>query len=761
MKHFIRRSLALVLSLSLLCFTACGAAPSSGAGTPGQPAPGQQLTGLEGETPLVQYDVQAAVEAGMVPPALLQGSCAEPVTYQQYKDLLENAVRAAASQSDFSLQVQPAGKTGEQQLTRQEGAVMLRQAALDGLGIASCNGATLNYSSEYCFQEETEQADFLDFDSLYFAVSHYDLIEDARLMETTPDGRVRPFDPFTRAEAICSAWRLTRSVTPEVSYVSMSSVEPLELTAEELAKAQEQPLPSAQKLPAWRGITLEQQHSSDFFTYGTKYFGEMQVFALADLGFNFARVPLNFYGLFEDESTMLVDQNKIENLDLLVRLGIKYGVHICFDFHSLPGYQSARYGAGQAEKTDDFWASPEKQDLAMEVFAFLAGHFKNVPSNALSFNPLNEPFAAESPVEEESAEYAQLARRIIQAVRAQDPDRFLLFDGIRLNAGAPSRVPVPELVGEGVAQAFHYYGEDDAGDFVTNALNDVAAYSPQSWPLPFVNGFLDQQKGPLTLRGEFPAGMKVRVNLSGICGFGRVQILADGAEIGAAEVLAHEVGKAGCTGVWDSADGGDYNLDVLGELAAPASELVIRFDPTANPPSLGDYWMLAARIVELTWPEKADAPIPFYSPQANLPEWREQKVTNIICAQYGIADTGSSVVLVDENGGYTNPAQEEFAFSIERIRSTVAAWAAFSQENQVGIMVQEFGVGPHMRGDLANAYLDDFLTVLDEYGIPWCMYGYWGNFGIFFDGQADATYQTYGPYQLNSEKLAVLQKHCT
>lgn len=759
MNHSIRRVLVLALSLSLVCLAACGAAPSAASGAPVQPGAGQ-LTGLGSEPELIQYDVKSAVDAGMVPSALLQGSCSEPITYGQYKELLEGAVRAAAPQSDFSVRALPSGKSGEQALTRQEGAVMLFEAARDGMGIASCNGASMNYSDEYCFQEETEQADFLDFDSLYFAASHYDLVEDARLMETTPDGRIRPFDPLTRAEAICSAWRLTRSVTPPVSYVSMGEVAPLELTAEELAKAEEQPLPTAQKLPEWRGITLEQQHSSDFFTYGAKYFGEMQVYALADLGFNFTRVPLNFYGLFQDEATMLVDENKIKNLDQLVRLGIQYGVHICFDFHSLPGYQSASYGAGQADKVDDFWNAPEKQDLAVEVFSFLAGHFKNVPSNALSFNPLNEPFAGEGPVENEGEVYAQLARRIIQAVRAQDPDRFLLLDGIRLNAGAPSRVPVPELVDEGVAQAFHYYGEDDAGDFVTNALDGVAAYSPQSWPLPFVNGFLDQAKGPLTIRGSFPAGMKLRVNLSGVCGFGSVQVLADGTPVAVADVLSHEAGTNGCTGVWDTADGGDYNLDVYGELASPASELVIRFDPTANPPSLGDYWMLAVRIVELTWPEKASSPVPFYSPQTSLPEWRQQKVTNIICAPYGLADTGASVVTVDENGLYQNPAQSEFAFSIDRIRSTVAAWAKFSQENQVGIMVQEFGVGPKMRGELANAYLDDFLTVLDEYGIPWCMYGYWGNYGIFFDSQPDATYLSYGPYQLNTEKLAVLQKHC-
>lgn len=59
------------------------------------------------------------------------------------------------------------------------------------------------------------------------------------------------------------------------------------------------------------------------------------------------------------------------------------------------------------------------------------------------------------------------------------------------------------------------------------------------------------------------------------------------------------------------------------------------------------------------------------------------------------------------------------------------------------------------------AYINDLLTVLKEYNIPWSMWGYWSGIGIFHSMRSDVDYEYYEPYFLDRQLLTLLQKYQT
>jgi endoglucanase len=100
------------------------------------------------------------------------------------------------------------------------------------------------------------------------------------------------------------------------------------------------PDPSARKLPRWRGFNLLEM----FQAAGSRPFREEDFAWIAELGFDFVRLPLDYRcWTYRGDWTKLKD-DVLRWLDHAVELGEKNGIHVQLNFHRAPGYTVAAAG---------------------------------------------------------------------------------------------------------------------------------------------------------------------------------------------------------------------------------------------------------------------------------------------------------------------------------------------------------------------------------------------------------------------------------
>lgn len=148
------------------------------------------------------------------------------------------------------------------------------------------------------------------------------------------------------------------------------------------------PVVSWQQLPDWKGYTIPMGLWLSHYGNSMAYEKE-NVEVLGDLGFNFVRVPLDSRTIFKGSDMSMVNPAYLETMDDLVEYCAEAGIHVCFDLHDMPGF----YTGGDDSKIT-LWDDEETQELFVAFWRFLAEYYKDVPSNLLSFNLLNEPHDA-------------------------------------------------------------------------------------------------------------------------------------------------------------------------------------------------------------------------------------------------------------------------------------------------------------------------------------------------------------------------------
>lgn len=157
---------------------------------------------------------------------------------------------------------------------------------------------------------------------------------------------------------------------------------------------------------------------------------------LAECGFNFVRLPVDYHFWIHDFDYFHPEQGALAVLDRYLEACRSRGIHLSLSLHRAPGYCIN----GNELERDNLWLDP----VAQEAFAFqwrlLAQRFLDVPAEALSFNLINEPpDVGQFDLTREN--HAAVIRRAVKAIRRVDPSRPLVIDG--LDGG---NLAVPELI---------------------------------------------------------------------------------------------------------------------------------------------------------------------------------------------------------------------------------------------------------------------------------------------------------------------------
>jgi len=217
-------------------------------------------------------------------------------------------------------------------------------------------------------------------------------------------------------------------------------------------------------LPRWKGFNL-----LDYFSPtpppnpGSNKTTEDDLKWMRDWGFDFVRIPMAYprYLSFDrtkditKEEIYKTDTKVLEEIDQLVYMANKHGMHVSLNLHRAPGYC---INAGFHEPYN-LWKDKEAQDAFSFHWGMWAGRYRNISSGKLSFDLLNEPayiedmndqFAQKGPVP--GATYRLVAEGAAKAIRAISPDRLIIADG---NGGGNS--VIPELIDLKMGQSCRGY----------------------------------------------------------------------------------------------------------------------------------------------------------------------------------------------------------------------------------------------------------------------------------------------------------------
>jgi endoglucanase len=217
-------------------------------------------------------------------------------------------------------------------------------------------------------------------------------------------------------------------------------------------------------LPRWKGFNL-----LDFFSPSVPGNSESNMTTeddfkwMADWGFDFVRLPVAYprYLSFDTSKDISVEEvyktnpKVLEEIDQLIYMAHKHGLHLSLNLHRGPGYC---INAGFHEPFN-LWKDKTAQDAFNYHWGMWASRYKNIGPEKLSFDLLNEPayiddmndqFAKKGPVPGEI--YHRVAEGACRAIRSVSPDRLIIADG---NGGGNN--VIPELTDLKISQSCRGY----------------------------------------------------------------------------------------------------------------------------------------------------------------------------------------------------------------------------------------------------------------------------------------------------------------
>jgi endoglucanase len=217
-------------------------------------------------------------------------------------------------------------------------------------------------------------------------------------------------------------------------------------------------------LPRWRGFNL----LAKFMVDQQKPFQERDFADIAELGFDFVRLPLDYRCWTDPAAPRTLKEPILKEIDQAVELGRKHGIHVQINFHRAPGFTVAR-----PPEPKSLWTDSEVQDICAQHWATFAARYQGMPNSQVSFNPLNEPDDKVTP-----KDHRTVIERIAGAIRSKDPQRLIVCDG-----RAFATAPPTELIGLDVAAALHDYNPMPLTHYKASWVNWDESWPEPVWPL--------------------------------------------------------------------------------------------------------------------------------------------------------------------------------------------------------------------------------------------------------------------------------------
>lgn len=232
-------------------------------------------------------------------------------------------------------------------------------------------------------------------------------------------------------------------------------------------------------IPRYRGFNLQWERGPG--EINKPAFAESDFEMMREWGFNFARIPLSYWIWSKPSDWMSIDDKPFKEIDRVIDLGKQYGIHINLNLHRIPGYC---INDRQLEPADLFTGRVDEKRRALQAacyhWSYFARRYKAIPSNQLSFDLINEPPKMRSYEGYLEERYFEIARALVAAIRAEDPDRIIFADGINIGQN-----PVPEFVPLGLVQSTRGYQPKAISHYQATwvPVDEYETMKAPTWPL--------------------------------------------------------------------------------------------------------------------------------------------------------------------------------------------------------------------------------------------------------------------------------------
>ena len=378
-------------------------------------------------------------------------------------------------------------------------------------------------------------------------VWHVDTVSGKQVFEFDEELQsMRMYDMLTMEEAETSIERL-RTGYGVKRYVSVDSAEATSpaLSDEALAKTAERCSETLDALPRLTGFVLA---NDGYYSIHTIVKTVDDIRRIADWGFNTVRLRITYETLFNQDGSQ-IDLTQAERLDELVEACIEADIHLNLLLCTLPGRTKwVDLNDVSSGGETDLFINPERQKEAVGVWATLAARYQDVSGAHLSFTPFWEPdgdlgINSEEGWEHTPQDTCDTLALLIEAVRAQDPERFIFYEPTA-HIAAEATIQESSLFYEPLKSRFdnlmisynfcqNAYVFAEITDIVGEDV-DLSNYSMFKPEYPVTNyGVNDTipDGGELTIDGFLPAGTVIDLYLAYADGQSALTITGDGTEL--------------------------------------------------------------------------------------------------------------------------------------------------------------------------------------------------------------------------------------
>ena len=378
-------------------------------------------------------------------------------------------------------------------------------------------------------------------------VWHVDTVSGKQVFEFDEELQsMRMYDMLTMEEAETSIERL-RTGYGVKRYVSVDSAEATSpaLSDEALAKTAERRGETLDALPRLTGFVLA---NDGYYSIHTIVKTVDDIRRIADWGFNTVRLRITYETLFNQDGSQ-IDLTQAERLDELVEACIEADIHLNLLLCTLPGRTKwVDLNDVSSGGETDLFINPERQKEAVSVWATLAARYQDVSGAHLSFTPFWEPdgdlgINSEEGWEHTPQDTCDTLALLIEAVRAQDPERFIFYEPTA-HIAAEATIQESSLFYEPLKSRFdnlmisynfcqNAYVFAEITDIVGEDV-DLSNYSMFKPEYPVTNyGVNDTipDGGELTIDGFLPAGTVIDLYLAYADGQSALTITGDGTEL--------------------------------------------------------------------------------------------------------------------------------------------------------------------------------------------------------------------------------------
>ncbi len=474
-------------------------------------------------------------------------------------------------------------------------------------------------------------------------------------------------------------------------------------------------------LPRWRGFNLVEKVT----LAGNAPFLEWDFDFLARWGFDFVRLPLD-YRIWTPTPGRVVEA-PLREIDQAIGWARARRIHVCLCLHRAPGYCVNP----PAEPLDLWRAGPGGDEVRRQFAAqwrMFAERYRGIPSSALSFNLVNEPPAITA------AQYLAAAALAVAVIRAADPARLVIADGVP--AADSGRRPVPELAGLQVAQSTRGYSPSLVSHYRASWVAGSDAWPTPTWPVRGrLGGFLygDRKpdlQGPLTLELDQAQPTELVIRVDRVSAEARLRVEADGAD-----VFDHLFRPGPGAGEWADSQympqwhvyQARYDRDYAVRLPAGARRLTLAL-------GAGD-WLSLGALTLAPWP--------------GVPG---DRLTLRPVGRWGVRPGRFRLTGAGELIGLDHAESLDKAWLWHE---QIEPWLAV-QARGVGVHVGEWGAYRFTPHAVVLAWMADCLAAWQAAGWGWALWNLRGGFGPLDSGRIDVRYEAYDGHKLDRAMLALL-----